>query len=64
MQSGHFQENNHGIMTCEQFSRVSRFPLVPGHGRNSQRRKHGSVLTQTAEAADGTVGRITKTYIP
>lgn len=30
MQSGHFQENSHGIMICEQLSRVSRFPLVPG----------------------------------
>lgn len=66
MQSRHFQENNHGVMTCEQLSRVSRFPPVPGHGRDSQRRKHGSVLelTQTAEAAGGTSGRITMSYIP
>ena len=48
-------------MACEQLSKVSRFPPVPAHGR-----KQGSVLelTQTAEAAGGTSGRITKSYIP
>lgn len=39
MQSGYFQENKLGIMICEQLSRVSRFPPVPGLGRNSQRGK-------------------------
>jgi hypothetical protein len=59
MQFGHFQENNHGIMICEQLSRVSRFPPVPGHGRNSQRGKHRS-----AGVVGGAAGRTTKSYIP
>lgn len=66
MQSRHFQENSHSVMACEQLSRVSRFPPVPAHGRDSQGGKHSSVLelTQTAEAVGGTSGRITKSYIP
>lgn len=66
MQNRHFQENNHSVMACEQLSRVSRFPPVPAHGRNSQRGKHSSVLelTQTAAAAGGTSGRISKSYFP